>query len=115
MESTEIISPPSVSAKKRATSDFPAAVGPAMRMAFPGIGTGWFSPPMPLLLWLHGSERAWQQKKKDQPGSKNSNADQLCRRQHAEESLILGIVTPEQFDKGSQDGIANQVGGKNLS
>src|SRR5689334_5417307 len=110
MESTETISPPIFSARSRANSDLPTAVGPASRtrgdFALAGCVMGICVPK----LFGRGGLLPMQQPKHDEAREEDANADELGRcGPAAEEMLVVGIIATEHFDKGAEDGIAHQV------
>src|SRR5690348_18398926 len=115
IESTEIISPESFSASSVATSDFPVAVGPAIRMCSK-LGVAVCGLAI-LRLQIFGCRNGWarQNQEQQQAGYQNHNADQMCRSEpSSHKPLILRIIAAKHFHKRSQHRVADQVSRKNL-
>src|SRR4051812_24557004 len=107
MESTEMISPPILSASTSAISDFPTAVGPPMKIKSAGI----IRQHRPELLRRQLLSRNVSGKfhEQDHSRSKNRHAHQLRRSKESAVNMCLRIIAPEQFDDGPSHRIANQV------
>src|SRR5581483_9973858 len=129
MESTEMISPFSRSARCRAISDLPTAVGPAIRR-----GAGWLAaehgwglwdrwdiwrstvfPPLSATLGFHYNVTG-QQEKEQQPADNDADADHLGGGGHAAKIMrIRRVIAAEIFHERTQQCITNEVRGKHLA
>src|SRR5664280_2234467 len=117
MESAEMISPPCCPARRRAISDFPTAVGPAMRMGRWEIGDGRsgfaiFNPPGPLSSFCLSA--AGEHCREREAGDENGDACQLSRRETVMD-LVQWIIAPKIFNDGTENGVANEIGGEHLA
>src|SRR5215217_7818671 len=97
-----MISPPSCSASKSATADFPEAVGPTTKMERP-VCTDCLQPRR------RRGGPASQNPKQDQSRGQNSDAHHLCRGEEAAMNVVSRVIAPEIFHEGASERVAEQV------
>src|SRR5262249_21245531 len=117
MESTETISPPQRSARRRATADLPTAVGPAIKRGPGAGGEDERCPPVTIVCCrasgLRDCRPPKQEGKEDHARGKNSDTDQVGGREPAVE-VPDRIIASKQLDERPGQGVRHQVGGKDL-
>src|SRR5215831_16870708 len=138
MESTETISPFSISARDRAIADFPTAVGPARsrgrraedgrrraedggRRADLGFPTSDFRPlasdlrtPSSGVMSASLGLRARKPAPEGDAGSKDGDTEQVCGGQAAVD-MRFGVVSAKIFNERSSDRVREQVCGEDLA
>src|SRR5579859_2117894 len=126
IESTEMISPPICPASCNAISDLPTAVGPARKMlrGWRMEDGGWissavaiFNPPFSIFVfkwlspfWLNALRQDGAEHEADDA---DGDADQHARGQ-AIMDMVGWIIAAEIFHERAGDGVADEVGGKDL-